>query len=39
MARADPKKWFPSRFSAQISLRKVDRWAMSQSQAEAMGDM
>lgn len=27
MAKANPKKWFPSRFTAQISFRKVDKWA------------
>ena len=27
VAEANPKKWFPSPYTAQISLRKVDKWA------------
>lgn len=27
MAKANPKKWFPSQFTARIDLRKVDKWA------------
>ena len=27
MAKANPKKWFPSRFTTRIDLRKVDKWA------------
>lgn len=27
MAKANPKRWFPSPHTATISLRKVDKWA------------
>lgn len=30
MAKPNPKRWFPSNFTARISLRKVDRYAEAQ---------
>ena len=34
MAKANPQKWFPSKYTVQIRFRKVDRWAESRMATE-----